>query len=239
MSTQTTSRLFRSLTYRSAHIYNWVNQLLYDWKKRFITLGKLVGRAETPGSTIKVLDLSCGTGYLARYLDPSVEYEGWDLNTKFLDKLQLDWEKGRLKPKKIKVRAKNIFDYDDYPEEEKDVIVFSGILHHIFPKHIELVEHAKHHAKKIIICEPYAVKPKDINAHDWTARLVMFLAKHLPERIYKQLDIFLADNDGINSYDNRSAWTYDERGLRELYSSLGIKKMYSLVDEIIGVWEEK
>ena len=36
-----------------------------------------------------------------------------------------------------------------YPEEEKDVIVFSGILHHIFPKHIELVEHAKHHAKKL------------------------------------------------------------------------------------------
>ena len=239
MAQETSSKMFRSLTYRSGHIYNFVNLLLYDWKKKFTILGKLVGKPEIPGSPLKLLDLSCGTGYLARYLDHSVDYEGWDLNVKFLNKLKLDWEKGRLKPKTLKVRVKNIFDYDDYPEEKKDVIVFSGILHHIYPKHIELVEHAKHHAKKIIICEPYAIKPKDINAHDWTARLFIFLTKFLPERIYKQLDIFLADNDGINSYDSRSAWNYDEQNLRKLYLSLGFKKIYPLVDELIGVWEEE
>ncbi len=238
MAQETTSKMFRSLTYRSGHVYNFVNQLLYDWKKKFMILGKLVGKSEIPGSTLKLLDLSCGTGFLARFLDPSVDYEGWDLNEAFLNKLKLDWEKGRLKPKKLKVRVKNIFDYDDYPKEKKDVIVFSGILHHVYPKHIELVEHAKHYAKRIIICEPYAIKPKDINAHDWTARLFIFLTKFLPERIYKQLDIFLADNDGINSYDSRSAWPYDKKGLRELYISLDIKKRYSLVDELIGIWEE-
>ena len=198
-----------------------------------------MGKPDSPESTLTLLDLSCGTGYLARYLDPYVDYEGWDLNRKFLNKLKLDWEKGRLKPRNIEVKVKNIFDYNTYPKEKKDVIVLSAILHHVFPKHIELVENAKQYARRIIICEPYAVKPKDINAHDWTARLIMFLTKHLPEKIYKQLDIFFADNDGINSYDDRSAWIYDEKGLRELYSSLGIKKIYSLVDELIGVWEEE
>lgn len=229
--------MFRSLTYRSGHIYNFVNHFLYDWKKKFMTLGKLVGIANPEGSQLTLLDLSCGTGYLARYLDPSIDYEGWDLNVAFLNKLKLDWKKGRLKPKKLTVKVKNIFHYEEYPTEKKDVIVFSGILHHVYPKHIELVEHAKDHANKIIICEPYAIKPKDINAYDRIARLLMRITKLLPERIYKLLDLFLADNDGINAYDTRSAWNYDEIGLRKLYKSLGIHKIYHLVDELIGIWE--
>ena len=157
-----------------------------------------------------------------------MEYEGWDLNASFLSKLRLDWEKERLKPHKILLRRKNIFDFDDYPEEKKDVIVFSGILHHVYPDHVKLFEHAKQHARKIVVCEPHAIKPADITANDWTARAIMFLAKFLPERIYKYLDIFLVDNDGINSYKTRSAWDYDKAGLRRLYHQLGVQKTLEL-----------
>jgi len=226
---------FRSLTYRSGHIYNWVNKLLYDWEKKFITLATLV--RSNGKKNQKVLELSCGTGYVARYLPEDVEYEGWDLNSAFLKKLKLDWRKGRIKPKKIILKRKNIFDFEDYPKDKKDVIIFSGILHHIYPRHIELVEHAKRHAKKIVICEPYAIKPGDITAHDWTAKAAIFITKYLPERLYKILDFFFADNDGINSYENRSAWNYDEAGLKELYRSLGINKIYTFMDECFGIWE--
>ncbi|MHA1292230.1 MAG: hypothetical protein ACTSQJ_06130, partial [Promethearchaeota archaeon] len=92
-------------------------------------------------------------------------------------------------------------------------------------------------AFRIIICEPYAIKPEDINAHDWTARVIMYFAKFLPERLYKLVDFFLADNDGINSYKRRISWEYNEKGLRDLYHKLGIKKIYSLKDELIGIWE--
>lgn len=228
---------FRSLTYRSGRIYNFVNHFLYDWKKKFATIAKLVGYFEY--RSLSILDLSCGTGFLARFLHPSVDYEGWDLNVTFLEKIKKDWIKGELKPKKIKIRRKDIFDFEDYPKEKKDVIVFSSILHHIYPRHIELVENAKKHARKIVICEPYAVKPKDITAHDWTAKGIMFFVKFFPERIYKYLDLFLADNDGINTYDSRSAWTYNKEGLANFYKQLGIKKIFPLVDELIGVWYEK
>jgi SAM-dependent methyltransferase len=230
---------FRSLTYRSGHIYNFVNQRLYDWEKKFATLGKIVNGSRSSGVKLKILDLPCGTGYLARYLDPTVEYEGWDLNPAFLKKVKLDWKKGRLKPNKIILKRRNIFRFDAYPKDKIDVIVFSGILHHIYPRHIELVEHAKKHAHKIVMCEPFAIKPMDINAYDWTAKFAMFFTKFLPEPIYKYIDIFLADNDGINSFKRRSSWTYDENGLKELYKLLGVKKIYTLDDECIGIWEKK
>ncbi|GAI94138.1 unnamed protein product, partial [marine sediment metagenome] len=65
----------------------------------------------------------------------------------------------------------------------------------------------------------------------------IFITKYLPERLYKLLDFFFADNDGINSYENRSAWNYDEAGLKELYRSLGINKIYTFMDECLGIWE--
>jgi SAM-dependent methyltransferase len=227
---------FRSFTYRSGHIYNWVNQRLYEWKKKFAILGKLIGYSNE--TSLKVLELACGTGYVTRYLHPSVEYEGWDLNPAFIKKLLLDKRKGRLKPKKIVIKQKNIFDFNDYPKEKKDIILFSGILHHIYPKHADLVENAKKHAKRIVMCEPYAIHPKDIEAADWTARMAIYFTKHLPARIYKWIDIFLADNDGINSYRTRSAWEYDKKGLGDWYKSIGVSKIYTLQDELIGIWKE-
>ena len=118
-----------------------------------------------------------------------------------------------------------------------DIVLFSGILHHIYPRHLDLVEHAKSLANRIIICEPYAIKPADIDAYDPIAKVLMYLMKHLPEPLYKWIDILLADNDGINSYEQRQRWPYDQLGLKKLYRKLSIKKIMLLKDEIIGVWD--
>jgi SAM-dependent methyltransferase len=228
---------FRSLTYRIGLIYNFLNNRLYDWERRFATLANLVGQAEGNGTALKVLDLACGTGYLARFLHSSVDYEGWDLNYSFLKQLKTDWNKGRIKVKTLTIKRRNILDFENYPHKKQDVIVLCDILHHIYPRHIEVVEQAKKYARKIIICEPSAIKPKDIEANDWTAKVTMFLMKNLPEKVYKMIDFFLADNDGINSYERRSAWEYNANGLKKFYKSLGMRKIYRLKDECIGVWE--
>jgi SAM-dependent methyltransferase len=228
---------FRSLVYRFGFIYNFVNNLLYDWERRFATLAKFVGHAEANEPPLKILDLACGTGYLARFLHPSVDYEGWDLNLSFLKQLEKDWKKGKIRVGKLTVKWKNILDFDSYPKKKKDVIVLCDILHHIHPRDVEVVEYAKNFANKIVICEPSAIKPKDIEAHDWTAKAIMFFMKNFPESLYKMVDFFLADNDGINSYERRSAWKYNENGLKKFFSSLGIRKFYRLKDECIGIWE--
>ena len=238
MSSKKTKPGFRSLPYLSGHIYNWVNKRLYNWDKKFASLAKMVEIAVGNKRNPTVLDLPCGTGYLARYLLPHVDYEGWDLNTAFLKKLRLDYRKGRFGPKKVSIRLQNIFNYDKYPEEKKDVIVFSGILHHIYPKHTELVKKAKNHANAIVISEPYAVKPQDITAYDPAAKLFIFMFKFLPERLFKYVDFFLADNDGLNPFKNRSDWRVDAEGLRKMYKGFGIDKTYVFMDECLGIWKE-
>ena len=77
---------FKSLLYRSGFVYNFVNQRGYEFKKKFKTIATIV----CSNGAKKVLDLPCGTGYLTRYLDPDVIYEGWDLNRKFLTKIRFD-----------------------------------------------------------------------------------------------------------------------------------------------------
>lgn len=238
MSSNKTKPSFRSFPYLSGHVYNWLNRRLYDFDKKFMTLGKMVEIASNNTKNPTVLDLPCGTGYLARYLSPQVVYEGWDLNNAFLKKLRMDYRKGRLGPKKVSIRLQNIFDFDKYPKEKKDVIVFCGILHHIFPKHMDLVEQAKKHAKAIVVCEPYAIKPQDINAYDPAARFFIGMFKYLPERLFKYVDFFLADNDGLNPFSNRTDWDFDAKGLQEMYKSFGIDKTYVFMDECLGIWKE-
>ena len=44
---------------------------------------------------------------------------------------------------------------------------------------------AKKHARSIVVCEPYAIKPQDITAYDPAAKLFIFMFKFLPERLFK------------------------------------------------------
>lgn len=223
---------FRSLPYRSGILYNWLTQSLYDVQKKFLTIAKLIGN-----NSKKVLDLPCGSGYLIRFLHPSTYYTGYDLNHRFLKKIKRDWEKGRIKLRKVILKQQNIFDFDKYPKEKQDVIVLCDILHHVYPNHLELVENAKNYAKKIIICEPVAIRPKDMNGHDYLAKSVIYITKFFPESILKILDFFVGDNDGINSFDNRANWKHDEESLKDLYYSMGFDKIYKLTDDYFGIWE--
>jgi len=238
MSERKSKPSFRSIPYYSGPIYNWVNRRLYDFNKKYATLGKMVEMAANGKPNPSVLDLPCGTGYLARFLSSNVDYEGWDLNRSFLKKLQTDFKKGRVGLKKVGIHRRNIFDLDKYLEEKKDVIVFCDVLHHVFPKHIELVEMAKKHAKAIVICEPYAINAHDITPYDPIARFFVKMFKYLPEKLTKYVDFFLADNDGLNSFKNRSDWNYDAKGLQKMYEGFGIKKTYVFMDECLGIWKE-
>jgi len=225
---------FKSFLYRSGYVYDFVAQRLVDQKKKFKTIASIINMKGCQ----TVLDLPCGTGYITRYLDPSIFYEGWDLNRIFLSKIKKDWYRGRYKLKKVVLRQKNIFDFKDYPKEKVDVIILCDIMHHICPQHFELVKNAKEHAKMVVLCEPVTVKPENIRAHDWIAKTTMFFIKYFPEKLLKMIDYFFADNDGINSYKDRSQWHYDGNGIKALYRQFGVSKIHNMLDDYIGIWEE-
>ena len=224
---------FRSFLYRSGNVYNWLSERIHDQQKKYSLIAALIGN-----NSQKVLDLPCGTGFLARYLHPSTYYTGYDLNYKFLKKINTDQRKGRINLKKVVLKPTNIFDFNKYPEEKQDVIVLCDILHHIYPNHIELVENVKKFADKVILCEPVAIKPEGMSGCDFLTNSVLKITKYFPERVIKFLDFLFADNDGINSYEDRSCWKHDDKSLKELYTNLGFNKIYCVLDDYIGVWEK-
>ena len=220
---------FRSLMYRSGWLYNAVTRRLYDQDKKFSTIATFIGKGPK-----KVLDLPCGTGYLMRFLHPAIEYEGADLNPRFLKRIRKkELKKRNIKLTKIILRHKNIFDFQDYQGKKKDVIVLCDILHHIYPKHIDLINIAK----KIVVCEPYVINPKEISARDKLFKIVIFFGKHLPKPLLKIIDFLLLDNDGINSFQMRSQWNLDEKSLKEFYRVMGFNNVYKILDEYIAIWE--
>ena len=155
-----------------------------------------------------------------------------------MQKIKKDWKRGRILLNKVILEQKNIFNFNAYPDDI-EVIVFCDILHHVYPDHVRLVENAKNYAKRIIICEPVAVRPEHMNVKDWIARFIIKIVKYMPERIIKFIDYFLADNDGINDYLDRAKWPYNRLSLQKFYIDLGIKKnrIINIGDEMLGVWE--
>jgi len=222
---------FRSLMYRSGRVYNFLSNKIYDVRRKYLSISKLIGKNK------HILDLACGTGFLTRFLHPSNIYEGWDINHRFLTKLKKDWMRGKTKTIYISVKQKNILDFHNYSEEKVDVIVLCDILHHINPSHFTLVENAKIHARKVIVCEPIAVKPKDIKANTRFIRIFLKIGKLFPEKLYKLIDFLFLDNDGVNSYKKRLTWNHNNKSIKSLYKKMGFEKIYEIKDNYIGVWD--
>ena len=219
--------------YRSGWLYNAVTRRLFDQDKKFLTIAQLIGEGPK-----RVLDLPCGTGYLMRFLNPLIEYEGVDLNHRFLKRIKKkELKKRNIKLKKIILNHRNIFDFRYYKGERKDIIVICDILHHIYPKHVELIKIAQNIAQKVIVCEPFVIKPQEITARDRLFRVVIFFGKFLPKPLIKIVDFLFLDNDGINSFKNRSQWNLDKDGLKAFYKKMGFNNIYRILDEYIATWE--
>lgn len=235
MSLKTFAMGFRSLMYRSGWIYNGITRRLYDQDTKFLAIANLIGKGPK-----RVLDLPCGTGYLMRFLDPLIEYEGVDLNNRFLNRIRKkELKKRNIKLNKIILRQQDIFDFQNYNGEKKDVTVICDILHHIFPHHKELVNIAKKISRKVIICEPFVIKPQEVSARARIFKFIIFIGKRLPEPLYRIIDFIFLDNDGINPYFKRLQWNLDQNGLKNFYKRMGFNNTYQILDEYIAVWDPK
>ncbi|MHA1805210.1 MAG: methyltransferase domain-containing protein [Promethearchaeota archaeon] len=225
---------FKSLPYRSGIIYNFLTQRLYDQKKKYSIIARHIGNGK-----IHVLDIPCGTGFLARYLHSSTIYEGWDLNKKFLKKIKTDWKKKRIKVRKIILKHSNIFEIKNNTEGKRDVIVLCDILHHIMPHHVKLINLAKQHARKVIICEPFTTNRGEIQAHDFLGRFFIYIFKFLPVSLFKLIDFFLIDNDGVNSFEKRTKWKFTPHSMKLFFEKLGFDKFIKVGDNIISICTPK
>jgi SAM-dependent methyltransferase len=233
MLNNTNLNSFRSLIYRSGWLYNAMTRRLYDQDTKFYTIASIIGTGPK-----RILDLPCGTGYLMRFLHPDIEYEGVDLNHRFLKRIKTkELKKRNIKLKRILIQRKNVFDFQDYKGEKKDVIVLCDILHHVYPKHIDLINIAKKIAYKVISCEPYVIKPTEISARDKLFKIIIFLGKYLPNSLFKIVDFLFLDNDGINTYHRRSKWNLDKKALKQFYKTMGFTNIQKIMDEYIAIWE--
>ena len=167
-----------SIMYKFPKAYDLFLLIIHRKKlsERYMFISKIIGKNK------RVLDLGCGTCLLYKYLDKSCTYEGWDLNKNFINENKNN----------LNVKLKNVFDYKDYPEN--DVIVISDLLHHIVPRHDELVKKVKKKTKKLIIIEP-TVGINIIGTKNTFIKI-----------INKLIDKILSDDDGINTFEDRSKW---------------------------------
>jgi SAM-dependent methyltransferase len=137
--------------------------------------------SDSIGKDKSVFELGCGTAFLHGFLHKSCNYAGWDLNRRFIE---------HCKNNGINATEKDIFDFDDYPKN--DVTIVCDVLHHVFPKDRQLIKNAMKNTKKLIIVEPYHVKPK------------------VPNFILKKLRFL--DEDGVNEDKARYMWNFERCG---------------------------
>lgn len=197
-----------SIMYRYPHLYDLVVRIVHgtSLKKRFEVISQQIGENK------KVFEPGCGTAMVYPFLHRGCEYEGWDLNEKFL-------ATARRRADTVKVFKKNIFDFDDYPDN--DVILICDVLHHVIPQHQKLVEEALKRTRKLIISEPArSFKP--------------------PRMLLPIVLLFtnvLGDNDGINNSLQTLEWDYNEEKLKSFFQSLGCSKTITVGWDMIAVFD--
>lgn len=120
---------------------------------------------------------------------------------------------------------------------DQDLIILYNIMYHIYSKHVDLINLAKKYSNKIVVCDPYIIKPKEISAHDKLLKIVIFIGKRLPKPLFKIVDFLLLDNDGINSYQIRLQLNLNKKSLKIFFKTMGFKIKYKISDEHIAIWE--
>jgi len=202
--------------------------ILYDATLRVIHGTALLRRmeilADEIGEGVRVFDVGCGTCTLQRHLKAGCRYMGLDLNERFVRHAQ-----GRG----IAARVGDVFDEGNYPGD-LDVIVLSDILHHIIPRHDELVALCKRKAGKVIVCEPHSQHPPSRAA---TSGLV-----HRGWRRLCSIEKFnrvFGDFDGHNRFDEMKLWDeYVKEKLTDLLTGYGMRTR-QVDDYVIGVWQRR
>jgi SAM-dependent methyltransferase len=191
-----------SFLYKNPVIYEKILFLIHrsNFSKRYKLIASLVGKNK------KVLDLGCGSGVLAKYLDPSCEYVGIEANSRFAN---------YCRKKGLNVVSGNLFEVE-FPEV--DVAVISDVLHHILPNHKELLSKAQKSAKALVICEPKHEEGK-------VANILWF------NRFFFNL---FGDNDGINSYESMKSWDFSRSSLQRLLSEYGKTKTFEVGESIVA-----
>ena len=188
--------------YRLAdRLINFSNGISID--STFSYISRLIGGKKN------VLDLGCGPAILFNYLDNSCKYEGWDTNKYFV----------RLLKNKVNVKYQNILNFRKFPEA--DIIFMRGVLHYIYPKHIELIKNSLKHAKqKVIIAEQY----KD-STRIFPDKFHDFLKKNVSQNLF-------CNKGKINQTGYENIFTKAE--LLDLLNKFNIKSIYENRFEIIA-----
>ncbi len=195
-----------AIMYRYPQLYNLVVKTIHgkSLKMRYEIIGDEIGENK------KVFELGCGTSMIYPFLHRGCEYAGWDLNERFLEFC------GR---RDIKVFKKDIFDFQDYPDN--DVILICDLLHHVIPNHVRLIVEALKRSKKLIVSEP---------ARSFTPPTML-------DGPFTFLNKLLGDSDGINHPHRTLEWNYNEEKLRSFFLRLGCTKTINVGWDMIAVFD--
>jgi len=197
-----------SIPYFSPKIYKlWLKIVDRDMKKQYQVISELIGKNK------RVFELGCGPAFLFSYLKKGCEYEGWDLNKRFVND---------AKKRGINVKYKDIFRFEEYPKS--DVIVICDLLHHVFPKDAVLIKESRKRTKELIVVEPYKISR----------------FSGLPYPIFYFYDKIIGDNDGINHFSQRSKWNFEQAvSLEDYFKKLGARKVFKVrgIEKILAIFK--
>jgi SAM-dependent methyltransferase len=204
-----------SIFYRSPGLYNFMLRALHgrSLDRRYRAIAAEIGRNQ------RVFEPGCGTAVLVPYLPEGCQYEGWDLNERFIT---------YLVKRGVSARVKNILDFDGYPD--CDVAVICDVLHHIVPHHERLMEKLLDRARKVIVLEPY---------NNAIPRLRWQL-KYVPFGVLKFIDATFGDHDGFNPFEDRLEWslTIDKQALIEQFRRFRAAKIMEIETDLLAVFEK-
>lgn len=201
-----------SIWYKHPSFYESGMKIIHgrDFYKRFEEIAQIIGKNKS------VLDLGAGAFTLARFLDKSCSYEGWDLNKTFVE---------YYRKKRLNVKHRNCLDFGNYPPV--DCITLIDILHHVGKNRGLLIEKCLAHTKeKLIICEPY--KGKESGFY-W---FLVWLRQTL------KLERLVGDYDGINE-QGHGYYIMKKNDLIDFLRSYGNCKIIRKYMNIIAIYDKK